>query len=485
MAETIIDSSNIGEVINSFKSSVEPDSLLYAFEGMDPFCISREYMYKTTIDSKNVTHSIYIDVIQKYIVSNKLLYTYYKNKKGIWVNLDKVKYRNTSVEDIYEMCNIEEYYKGYIVDYRRIPQCYYTDIDGRKHPIAKGDGVGYNICSTDYINEINSNDIRISQDSIDKALAEGVDNHLKMDIKIEFLNRTSIDNILVWMNGIFVDFETKTGVDNVIYIRDGKRFLTTIPLTRDDSGKQVYYYNVDLRIFKWKGVNISPIIPTRFTKMTNLTSGRYTMGIVNEVHFAEDINPDAHIIMCNGQVLSPNVYTIDKDNPKHIYLTAVKTECEDLIRLVKERDKNNIYSDPFIILAGIFKNKVYTLVNFTSDNEDKLYLQRTQPLSKGFPGVRNFVFRNLYPKDLVLVNGLYYPYILTPTWYIEYPIENFLYLTEEFGSLMQSCDVYKIEFLKEKPLADVIKVEQEEPNLPPMPVEKNDGFDVDFEPLQQ
>ena len=482
MNETLIDSSSISEVINSFKNTVDPDSLLYVFDKMEPFCISREYMYETTIDSKNQVHSIYIDVIQKYILSNTLLYTYYKNKKGIWVNLSKLKTRNSSVEDIYAMCNNEEYYNGYIVDYSLIPQCFFTDSTGRRHPIMKGDGKGYSVCRTDFINEVKSDEIKISQDSIDKSIAEGVDDHLKMDIKIEFLNKESIDNILVWMNGIFVDYETKPNVNNIIYIRDGKRFLTTIPLTKNDSGENVYYYNVDLRIFKWKGVNISPIIPTRFTKMINVTSGRYAMGIVNEVYFAEDINPNAHVVMCNGQILSDKNYTIDKDNPKHIYLTSVQTECEDLIRLIKEKNKN-LYTDPFVLIAGIFKNKVYTLVNFTSDNDDELYLQRTQPLSKGFPGIRNFLFSDVSPKDLILVNGLYYPYLLNRAWYIEYPIENFLYLTEEFGSLLQNCDVYKIDFLKKIPKADILRISNEDDNLPVMPAEKNDGFDVDFEEI--
>ena len=113
-----------------------------------------------------------------------------------------------------------------------------------------------------------------------------------------------------------------------------------------------------LIIFKWKGVNISPIIPTRFTKMINVTSGRYAMGIVNEVYFAEDINPNAHVVMCNGQILSDKNYTIDKDNPKHIYLTSVQTECEDLIRLIKEKNKN-LYTDPFVLIAGIYAGKFY------------------------------------------------------------------------------------------------------------------------------
>lgn len=478
--ETIIDSSNVGDVINSFKSSVDPDSLLYVFEEMEPFCISREYMYEQQYDSKNQVHSIYIDIIQKYILSNTLLYTYYKNKKGIWVNLDKVKMRNSSTSDIYEMCNIEEYYKGYIVDYRKIPQCDYVDNTGRKHPISKGDGKAYKVCDTDFIKEVNSDEIKISQDCIDKAIAEGVDDHLKMDIKIEFLNKESIDNILVWMNGIFVDYETKPNVKNIIYIRDGKRFLTTIPITKNDAGEDVYYYNVDLRIFKWKGVNVSPVIPTRFTKMVNVTSGRYTMGLVNEVYFAEDINPDAHIVMCNGQVLSTKNYTIDKTNPKHIYLTAVKTECQDLIQTVKSNSKYNS-ADPFILIAGLFRNRVYTLVNFESSDEDKVYLQRTPPLVRGFPGVRNFIFSDLNPKDLVLINGSFYPYTLNPAWYIEYPIESFLYLTEEFGSLLQSCDVYKFDFLKEIAVIDEATVENPDKNMPPEILETNDGFDIDFE----
>ena len=215
MNETLIDSSSISEVINSFKNTVDPDSLLYVFDKMEPFCISREYMYETTIDSKNQVHSIYIDVIQKYILSNTLLYTYYKNKKGIWVNLSKLKTRNSSVEDIYAMCNNEGYYNGYIVDYSLIPQCFFTDNTGRRHPIMKGDGKGYSVCRTDFINEVKSDEIKTSQDSIDKSIAEGVDDHLKMDIKIEFLNKESIDNILVWMNGIFVDYETKPNVNNI------------------------------------------------------------------------------------------------------------------------------------------------------------------------------------------------------------------------------------------------------------------------------
>lgn len=477
----IINSSNVGEVIKSFKTTIDPDSMIYIFEDIEPFCISREYMYEQIIDSEGKVHSIYIDIIQKYIAYNRLLRKYYKNKDGLWINMDKIQLNTTTSEDIYSLANNRVYYEPFIIDAKYIPACNFTDSDGRVHPIYKGDGVSYERIENVYINESNSNTIKVSQYNIDKPTELGTEDHLKNDLKVEFLNGSApIGKMLIWLNGMFVDYEIKNSdPDNIIYLRDAKRFLTTLPFTKDDSERPIYYYNVDLRIFMWEGVGVSQVIPTRFTKMVNVVSGQYAMGIINEIYFEEEINPNAHLVFVNGRVLTKKEYKLDPENKKHIYLTAIKQECEEMIRIIKEDEYFS--GDPFILIAGLYKNNIYTLVNFSNSDSlenRELYLERSKPLISGFPSKYDILFRDIRARDLVTVNGIYFPYILSPLWYIQYPIENFIYISESFNNLMKNCNIEKIDFFREKTIVESIKMEKD-PNIPPMPEVKNDGFDVD------
>lgn len=442
-----IDTSSMGEVLKSFKNTIDPDSVMYIFEESDPLCVSREYMYKT--DDENKT--FYQNVVQKYIYSNTLLKQLYKNNDGYWIDIDKLFLRNTSTQNIYDLANIEEYYKGYIIPRNAIPPCDFTDINGRIYPIIRGDGTGFDVKKTIFINEVDPNEIMISQCNIDSPSALGDTDHLKNDIKIEFKKFSCINDVLIWMNGVFVNYEKKTGEENILYIRDGKELLVTKPLSEEDNGNPIYYYFVDLRIFKWDNIGISPMIPTRFTKLSNLTSGRYVMGIVTEVYFEEEINEDAHLIFCNGQILSSNKYRIDPNNKKHIYLTSIKTECETLINEKKNEDE--YLDDPFVLLAGLFKNKVYSLINFSEYDNKKIYLNRTKPLIKGFPTRFDMLFENPQPKDLITVNGFYYPFLLDRNWFIRYPIESHIFMTE-YGDILKDCDITRIDFLCQKTIED-------------------------------
>ena len=444
-----INSSNVLSIINSFKTTVDNDTILFTFKESEPLCVSREYMYKSIqINGKNEFTSFYRMVVLKYLYNNTLINHFYKNKNGYWINIPKMFNSKTSTTDVYEMANNPVYYEGYIIDKKIIPKCDFIDSTGRMHHVDKGDGDSYEEKRPVFINEVDPNTLSIEQCSIDTLSKLGNQDHLKNDIKIIFKDRENIDNVLVWLNGIFISYEKKTGEDNIIYIRGGKEFMVTKPLTVDEAGNDIYYYRPDLRIFKWEGINVSNLIPTKYSKTITISSERYSMSVINELFFEEEINHNAHIILCNGQVLDKSSYTLDPDNKKHIILNNIKEECEIMINEIKSSEEYR--GDPFVLLAGIFKNKYYTLVNFYSElDEEEIYLDIEKPLSKGYPSRFDVIFRDINPKDLILMDGLYFPYLINRNWYISYPVESHIYMTK-LGSGIQECNIYKIRFIKEK-----------------------------------
>lgn len=261
------------------------------------------------------------------------------------------------------------------------------------------------------------------------------------DLKITLPEGYSKDQFLVWLNGAFVPSTRDTTYENIMYLENAMTMIgsksvnqklgaTIEPgeygtvITQEDNDE--YRYDVNLRLFGWRGVKVSNFFKPITSTTTPITYNFESIRPLKTLTFSVEVNKNAHLIICNGKVLSPDEYTIDPEDPKTIVLKNVEYECNMLLNeLIAEIDENLEYYEnvnPLHLLRSMVLERTYSLVNFTAeDNTKELYLRNSNACAVDFPKKGEIMFSSLKIGDLVLVDGLFEPYLWVHQNTIKFP----------------------------------------------------------------
>lgn len=418
----------------SIKKNIDNDTFLYLFNNSAPLCISREAILKET-ELKDGSFFTYENkILPNLLYSNKCDNILYKNKDGIWINFTLLSMNYTTSTDLVDIANDKNIYMKYKVSKENIPEVDFLDSENKVHYIEEHDGETYQPKKVTYIDTSNDKVVKISQYSIDTpGFTSSTMNHIKNDLKIELLTETA-ENLVVWLNGVFVEPIYDSENNKIFYIRDAKNVLDTIGLgvKNDDkleyennmasilyNPENIYYYNIDLRIWKWEEVRVSKNwISVLNTKQSKLYYDYTGYDVVTELFFEEELNPDANMIFLNGQLLHQDEYTIDPNNKKHVYLTKIYMETLVLIRELIEKG----YDNPYMYLKTLVMNRYYHAINLIdTDGRKTLKVNHVKPIKSNFPYINDVMFRNPRMFDIVLVNGSYLPYTIQRNGVFRYP----------------------------------------------------------------
>ena len=110
-------------------------------------------------------------------------------------------------------------------------------------------------------------------------------------------------------------------------------------------------------------------------------------------------------------------YYVDPDNPKKVVLTKVVDKANELlVDLIKDIEEYPDYYTnvkPLRLLYRTLSQKTYSLVNFESEDSSKeLYLRQSNSCAVNFPYKNEITFSKLNIGELVLIKGLYVPYLI-------------------------------------------------------------------------
>ena len=261
------------------------------------------------------------------------------------------------------------------------------------------------------------------------------------DLKVTFPDGYNKEMFLVWLNGAFVPSTRDATYENVMYLENAMTMIGSktvnqrlgAEVERGEYGNAItkeendeYRYDINLRLFGWKGVKVSSFYKPISSTTTPITYNFEAIRPLKTLTFPVDVNPNAHLIICNGKVLTPDEYYIDSSNPKTIVLKNIEYECNVLLdELVKELDENlEFYENvnPLHLLRSMVLERTYSLVNFTAtDNTKELYLRNSNACAVDFPKKGEIMFSRLKIGDLVLVDGLFEPYIWVHQNTIRFP----------------------------------------------------------------
>jgi len=261
------------------------------------------------------------------------------------------------------------------------------------------------------------------------------------DLKVTLPEGYTKDQFLVWLNGAFVPSTRDATYENLMYLENAMTMIgsksvnqklgaTVEPgnygsvITHEENDE--YRYDINLRLFGWKGVKVSSFYKPATSTTTPIAYNFEVIRPLKTLTFPVDVNVDAHIIICNGKVLSPDEYIVDPDNPKTIILKNIEFECNTLLdQLVQEIDDNLEYYEnvnPLYLLRSMVLERTYSLVNFSAEDSSKeLYLRNSNACAVDFPKKGEITFSSLNIGDLVLVNGLFEPYLWVHQNTIRFP----------------------------------------------------------------
>ena len=418
----------------SIKKNIDNDTFLFLFNDSSPLCIAREAIKKETELDDGSFFTYENKILPNLLYSNKCDNILYKNKSGVWINFSILSMNYTTSTDLVEIANDKNIYEKYKVSKTNIPELDFLDNENKVHYIEEHDGETYQPKKVNYIDTTNDKVVKITQYSIDTpGMTSSTMNHIKNDLKIELLTNTA-ENLVAWLNGVFVEPIYDNENNKVFYIRDAKNVLDTIGLgvkTEDKleyennmasilyDPENIYYYNIDLRIWKWEDVVVSKNwISVLNTKQSKLYYDYTGYDVVTELYFEEEINPDANMIFLNGQLLHQDEYKIDEKNKKHVYLTKIYMETLVLIRELIEKG----YDNPYMYLKTLVMNRYYHAINLNdTDGRKTLKINHVKPVKSNFPYVNDVIFRNPRMFDIVLVNGSYIPYTVQRNGIYRYP----------------------------------------------------------------
>lgn len=281
-----------------------------------------------------------------------------------------------------------------IKDLNKIPACKYIvkvpkegNSDGRVSYISKADGT-YSLDKIKSvvfreINEnrdvINDNIVYFKYELVDHftgniAVGNFVNNdhHKYDDLILTFTDKdgnpyTSLDNMLISLNGMFVDYERVQNFQNKIYInnvvkyanyqvkslKEGFSLDNYSRFSEDNHGNRILNYDVptenlgytwtfDIKIHKWENVNISHFIepisnvsilksePTEYNKSFWLTTGMI---------FSSEIDKTKCLLICGNEIVSKDSWDVDVNNKHKVILKGLAAEFDIIYAEVYRRIK--------------------------------------------------------------------------------------------------------------------------------------------------
>lgn len=251
------------------------------------------------------------------------------------------------------------------------------------------------------------------------------------DLKITLPEGYKKEQFLVWLNGAFVPSTKDNTYEHIMYLENAMTMIGSKTVnqklgssyTDGDYGTVItseendeYRYDINLRLFGWKGVKVSNFYRPVSSTTTPITYNFESIYPLKTLTFPVAVNKSAHLIMCNGKVLDSSEYFVDENNPKTIILKNIEADANILLdELVKEIDENLDYYEnvnPLHLLRSMILERTYSLINFEAEDPTKVVeLHSSNACAVDFPKKGEITFTRLRIGDMVLINGLFEPYI--------------------------------------------------------------------------
>lgn len=430
--------STINDYIDSFKQEIDNDSIVYLFDSGFAFAMSRELLSKKMPAAYNPSEvfNYYDDILKPAIGSGELRNILYKNNDGIWVKIFPLINDYKNVTEIFNLANDSEIYQNYIAKKSLLPELIYTDKNKKMHKIYARDNIkSFTKKESIYIDEMDPNQIKIEQYSIENPSYGFSMRHVMNDLKITFLNETP-ENILVNLNGVFVE-PIKSTDPNVIYIKNAryvyktnndiigedtellesstsKLFDASLELSPDS--KFLKHYSINLRIFKWDNVVIEPWLYVKHIDYFMKAYEYKNVRIISSLTFNDEINKDSCLVICNGQIMDPSEYKIEG---KKLHLLNIEQDFDMLYRELKSKGVVFALTEA----SNFINSRYYFIINIKDKDEanNHLVLKRSTPIDINLMGYGSVLFENVHSQDLITVDGSFLPYYINDNGLMYFP----------------------------------------------------------------
>lgn len=301
-----------------------------------------------------------------------------------------------------------------------------------------GAGVQFTVYAVYYRN---TETVKYEPCSIDDSTISWKHRFMYDDLKVTLPDGYKKNQFLVWLNGAFVPSTKDSTYENILYLKNAMTMIGSKSVNlklgstltageygtvTSEDGNNEYRYDINLRLFGWKGVKVSDFYKPSSSTTTPITYNFESIYPLKTLTFPIEINTNAHLIICNGKVLTEDEYYIDSNDPKTVILKNIETEGNSLLNeMVKEIDDNiEFYENvnPLHLVRSVLLERNYSLINFESTDDTKeLYLKNSNACAVDFPMKGEITFSRLKIGDLVLIDGLFKPYLWVHQNTIKFP----------------------------------------------------------------
>ena len=433
-----------------FKRTIQKTKLDYISTDKSEFT-TQEWEEMTTNTNIFRYYERVKDMIFKYGLKREL----YKNYHGTWVDMSAVRKNmalflqmvpgiiDESLESgefetstyvkigdyIFNHVEDNPVLKQYLVDPKDIPRATYIDSNGKYWSIGPGDGTITTEESSGYTfkhikEDENIDNVHVKDDKyivFRQVLGdyetgmeasknyEDNDAHKFDDLKLTFTHSdkitpfTDLDNLMIMVNGLVVDYKRDSKYDNVIYLPNVVRLSTLqlVGLKRGygpnshleyvdvgdkkcinyefDNEKCKYSMKFDVKIRKWDNVKLSHFVsPLNIKKILKTESySMNTFWLPYKLLFSNKIDRNKTLLICGGEIIPKSEWDIDPKNPNVIRLLYNDFEFEQLM--------NEMTTKMRIYLAQVIEHEIA--------NEPKLgdYILDMSSEEKINEGFKNYV----------------------------------------------------------------------------------------------
>ncbi len=435
---------------------IDNKSIIITFKNIDPICVSLDVYLSDQFDLYTQTVIPYFQIIDRLKLNEGFLNEFYKNEHGIWINLSKVKRDEIRFrQNHFQFADrISVLNNPYVVSNDLIPRCFQTTSDKKIQFITSFDG------THDFINHptVNIDEFDLRFDMIN---IKG-DSFMKDDLKVTITNNIEARNLILSLNGVFVDFITDEVENNVFYIVNARHLMNTRVAAYKNSGNKIlsddglsytiefeedsklWYYDFSLKIFKWSNISVSNFeIPIGYSNETVIWN-RIGFVVRNRLKFNQTIDENKILLLCNGEIVDKEFYIVDG---KEIIL---KYETQFARLLLEEMASR--HRDPTLYVKDTLGRRMFHLLRLDTINKgidpiSKLTIDWENLEIKDWP-YKNHVFcRNFDNNDLVLSGGQYSRF--------EYAGSNYLTITRfmsdnpyDFVNFIRDTKITRIRLLQ-------------------------------------
>lgn len=425
----------IANYASSFKSEIDNDSVVYILKNGYAFAMARELLAKEmpSISNQDGFFNYFNDMVKKHAASSNLQNVLYKNNDGVWVKLFPILEDYKNITQLFDQANNKDIYSNYIASRSLLPELYFTDKDNRMWKINQKDGSKDFFKKTfEYIDVLDKNDVEFVQCNMDHPEYGFSLRHMMSDLKIIFKRRQSVDNVLITLNGRFVNPEKKNNEENTLYIRNARYYyrisnqnyisnntnfeqvitngFKNATLELDENSKYLtnWLIDTDINIFAWNDVNISKWMEVYNVTYTNEVYDFANVRIINYLTFKEELNPDNTIIICDGKILDDDEYTI---KGRRVYLKYELAKFGSLYRHFSEmgRGKRAVLN-----VLNIINNQYYHAIVFNDKFDNRpITIRKTKPVDTDVLGKNTLLFNDaISTNDLIIADGCVEPYTI-------------------------------------------------------------------------